>query len=95
MPPRDKYTIYSPHERGYRKGIHKVPKWTRVCTFRLARVRTLIAMNIAVNIADEPEGFLECCSLYYTLCTTNNLPLSSLPCDQTPSLPHRRHKRMS
>lgn len=30
MPAKDKYTIYSPYERGYRKGIHKVPKWTRL-----------------------------------------------------------------
>lgn len=30
MPAKDKYTVFSPHERGYRKGIHKVPKWTRV-----------------------------------------------------------------
>lgn len=30
MPARDKYTVFSPHARGYRKGIHKVPKWTRV-----------------------------------------------------------------
>ncbi|EIW85251.1 60s ribosomal protein l31 [Coniophora puteana RWD-64-598 SS2] len=29
MDPRDKYTVYSRHHRGYRKGIHKVPKWTR------------------------------------------------------------------
>lgn len=34
MPPKDKYTIYSPHDRKYRKGIHKVPKWTRVCSKR-------------------------------------------------------------
>lgn len=77
MPPKDKYTIYSPHERGYRKGIHKVPKWTRVCICHLTRVRALIAMNLAVNIADEPEGFLECYLLYYTLRTTYNLPSSS------------------
>ena len=32
MPPKDKYTTYSPYGRGYRKGIHKVPKWTRVCS---------------------------------------------------------------
>lgn len=31
MPARDKYTVFSKHEKGYRKGIHKVPKWTRVC----------------------------------------------------------------
>jgi hypothetical protein len=30
MPAKDKYTVFSPHARGYRKGIHKVPKWTRV-----------------------------------------------------------------
>ncbi|KAK0197300.1 mitochondrial 54S ribosomal protein YmL31 [Armillaria mellea] len=30
MPARDKYTVFSPHTKGYRKGIHKVPKWTRL-----------------------------------------------------------------
>lgn len=30
MPARDKYTVYSANAKGYRKGIHKVPKWTRV-----------------------------------------------------------------
>ena len=30
MPAKDKYTVFSPHSKGYRKGIHKVPKWTRV-----------------------------------------------------------------
>ncbi|KNZ75417.1 54S ribosomal protein L31, mitochondrial [Termitomyces sp. J132] len=30
MPARDKYTIFSANAKGYRKGIHKVPKWTRV-----------------------------------------------------------------
>ncbi|KAF8630068.1 hypothetical protein AX15_003125 [Amanita polypyramis BW_CC] len=30
MPPKDKYTVFSPHVEGYRKGIHKVPKWTRL-----------------------------------------------------------------
>ncbi|KAF9533381.1 mitochondrial 54S ribosomal protein YmL31 [Crepidotus variabilis] len=30
MPAKDKYTVFSPHEKGYRKGIHKVPKWTRL-----------------------------------------------------------------
>ncbi|KAI6039006.1 mitochondrial 54S ribosomal protein YmL31 [Pisolithus marmoratus] len=30
MHPRDKYTIFSAASRGYRKGIHKVPKWTRL-----------------------------------------------------------------
>ncbi|KAF8633704.1 hypothetical protein AX17_004362 [Amanita inopinata Kibby_2008] len=30
MPPQDKYTVFSPHANGYRKGIHRVPKWTRL-----------------------------------------------------------------
>ncbi|KAJ7582922.1 mitochondrial ribosomal protein L31 [Mycena floridula] len=30
MPARDKYTVYSSKAQGYRKGIHKVPKWTRL-----------------------------------------------------------------
>ncbi|KAI0362671.1 mitochondrial ribosomal protein L31 [Trametes cingulata] len=30
MPPRDKYTVFSRRAKGYRKGIHKVPKWTRL-----------------------------------------------------------------
>ncbi|KAF3914162.1 hypothetical protein AA313_de0209944 [Arthrobotrys entomopaga] len=30
MSPRDKYTIFDKKHKGYRKGIHKLPKWTRV-----------------------------------------------------------------
>ncbi|KAI0078181.1 mitochondrial ribosomal protein L31 [Panus rudis PR-1116 ss-1] len=30
MNPRDKYTVFSKRAKGYRKGIHKVPKWTRI-----------------------------------------------------------------
>lgn len=30
MLPKDKYTIYDRKEKKYRKGIHKLPKWTRV-----------------------------------------------------------------
>ncbi|KZT11480.1 mitochondrial ribosomal protein L31 [Laetiporus sulphureus 93-53] len=31
MSPRDKYTVFTRQLRkGYRKGIHKVPKWTRL-----------------------------------------------------------------
>ncbi|TFK55257.1 60s ribosomal protein l31 [Heliocybe sulcata] len=30
MPAKDKYTAFSPHSRNYRKGIHKVPKFTRI-----------------------------------------------------------------
>ncbi|OJA10401.1 hypothetical protein AZE42_03550 [Rhizopogon vesiculosus] len=30
MDPKDKYTVFSATSKGYRKGIHKVPKWTRL-----------------------------------------------------------------
>ncbi|KAH9826516.1 54S ribosomal protein L31, mitochondrial [Teratosphaeria destructans] len=30
MLPRDKYTMFDRKERNYRKGVHKLPKWTRV-----------------------------------------------------------------
>ncbi|KAJ9480176.1 54S ribosomal protein L31, mitochondrial [Pseudozyma hubeiensis] len=29
MAAKDKYTTFSKHDRGFRKSIHKVPKWTR------------------------------------------------------------------
>lgn len=30
MLPKDKYTMFDKKVRGYRKGVHKLPKWTRV-----------------------------------------------------------------
>ncbi|KAF9887902.1 hypothetical protein FE257_009424 [Aspergillus nanangensis] len=30
MVSKDKYTIFDKKEKTYRKGIHKLPKWTRV-----------------------------------------------------------------
>ncbi|KAI1433119.1 mitochondrial 54S ribosomal protein YmL31 [Xylaria sp. CBS 124048] len=30
MLPRDKYTMFDRKEKKYRKGVHKLPKWTRV-----------------------------------------------------------------
>lgn len=30
MPAKDKYTMFDRKQRGYRKGVHKLPKWTRV-----------------------------------------------------------------
>ncbi|EPE27964.1 hypothetical protein GLAREA_04755 [Glarea lozoyensis ATCC 20868] len=30
MVPKDKYTIFDRKEKGYRKSIRKLPKWTRV-----------------------------------------------------------------
>ncbi|WVR07659.1 hypothetical protein IAU60_004701 [Kwoniella sp. DSM 27419] len=30
MSPKDKYTVFNPRSRGFRKSQHKVPKWTRL-----------------------------------------------------------------
>lgn len=30
MRPKDKYTFFDRKEKTYRKGVHKLPKWTRV-----------------------------------------------------------------
>ncbi|QSZ29156.1 hypothetical protein DSL72_003667 [Monilinia vaccinii-corymbosi] len=30
MLPKDKYTMFDRKEKKYRKGIHKLPKWTRL-----------------------------------------------------------------
>ncbi|MCJ1412510.1 hypothetical protein MMC19_006605 [Ptychographa xylographoides] len=30
MLPKDKYTMFDRKEKRYRKGVHKLPKWTRV-----------------------------------------------------------------
>ncbi|CAO1616667.1 unnamed protein product [Sympodiomycopsis kandeliae] len=30
MLPKDKYTTFSKTSRGFRKSVHKVPKWTRL-----------------------------------------------------------------
>lgn len=27
---RDKYTVFNKYSKGYRKGVHKVPKWTKL-----------------------------------------------------------------
>lgn len=53
MKPKDKYTVFDPKYRGWRKGIHKVPKWTRVS-------RELLIQLLTVTDYDprEPQGFL-------------------------------------
>ena len=30
MKSKDKYTVFNKHARGYRKGAHFVPKWTKL-----------------------------------------------------------------
>ncbi|AGO13343.1 AaceriAFR202Wp [[Ashbya] aceris (nom. inval.)] len=34
MSPKDKYTVFNKYSRGYRKGAHKVPKWTKLSNRR-------------------------------------------------------------
>jgi hypothetical protein len=55
MLPKDKYTIFSPHAGGYRKGIHKVPKWTRVSSPPSAQQSRLTRVQLTLRI--NPEGF--------------------------------------
>lgn len=57
MEARDKYTVFSPTSPGYRKGIHKVPKWTRVGSFS-SIVYTCISRSFAVNKPGQSQGLL-------------------------------------
>lgn len=58
MHPRDKYTVFSPHAKGYRKGIHKVPKWTRVRSV-LPSLDELPILNpcLQLTLRTNPKGF--------------------------------------
>ena len=58
MPARDKYTVFSPHARGYRKGIHKVPKWTRVGLIALF-YETFTKLYVPVDAQNQPQRFLD------------------------------------
>lgn len=58
MPARDKYTVFSPHARGYRKGVHKVPKFTRVRSSTLPILECLISFLLIVNVTEESLGIL-------------------------------------
>lgn len=55
MPARDKYTVFSPHVEGYRKGIHKVPKFTRVRPPFFPLLFALNALQITHRV--NPRGF--------------------------------------
>lgn len=50
MRAKDKYTVFNRSSRGFRKGVHKVPKFTRVssspCRYCMARCRHLADGNI-------------------------------------------------
>lgn len=67
MPAKDKYTIFNAHSRGYRKGMHKVPKFTRV---RLPTTRSFLhSLALADNTPCQPQGFLTVYYLYSILST--------------------------
>lgn len=57
MPPRDKYTVFSRHVKGYRKGIHKVPKWTRVCRSCSVSRIPAYSQNVQLTLRTNPKGF--------------------------------------
>ena len=57
MPPKDKYTVFSRQAKGYRKGIHKVPKWTRVRVEGSCQ-KCFPLIYVAVDLEDKPQGFL-------------------------------------
>lgn len=57
MASKDKYTVFSSTSRGYRKGIHKVPKWTRVCPpFTLVK-RAPHNRPLKLTLRVNPKGF--------------------------------------
>ncbi|CAL9728404.1 large ribosomal subunit protein mL60 [Monosporozyma unispora] len=37
MSTKNKYTVFDKKERDYRKGVHKVPKWTKISSPRLTK----------------------------------------------------------
>jgi Mitochondrial ribosomal protein L31 len=59
MPPRDKYTVFNAKSVGYRKGIHKVPKWTRVSLqlLRWCVGRTDLNTTCQITQRVNPRGF--------------------------------------
>ena len=57
----DKYTTFSPHGRGFRKSVHKVPKWTKV--WPIAWLMNAGLADIVVDIEGEPKRFLGYCTV--------------------------------
>ena len=58
MSPRDKYTVFSPHARGYRKGVHKVPKFTRVRSKCLSVFFSMVLLTtVQLTLRTNPKGF--------------------------------------
>ncbi|KAI4682043.1 uncharacterized protein J4E88_004931 [Alternaria novae-zelandiae] len=51
MLPKDKYTVFDRKVKRYRKGIHKVPKWTRV--LELLKANTITVETYAQSLLDR------------------------------------------
>lgn len=58
MAPKDKYTVFTRHERGYRKGIHKVPKWTRVRRAFSCRRSVPLTASLPAHASDQSQRLL-------------------------------------
>jgi hypothetical protein len=61
MLPKDKYTTFNPTSAGYRKSVHRVPKFTKVRSFALdcvERVELIVGWLVVVDTAREPYRIL-------------------------------------
>lgn len=58
MLPKDKYTTFNPTSTGYRKSVHRVPKFTKVCLLGVANGEDRMLIDVAVDAAREPYRFL-------------------------------------
>ena len=71
MPARDKYTVFSRKAVGYRKGIHKVPKFTRVSDYE--SICSCFDLLLLADITDESKGILIISYRSTTLIISNNI----------------------
>lgn len=53
----DKYTTFSPHDRGYRKSVHKVPKWTKVSSLLHTPWLYCWKLTMQLTLRENPKGF--------------------------------------
>lgn len=81
MAPRDKYTVFTRWERGYRKGIHKVPKWTRVSKLLVQVYAPSVDSNLA-HVTPKSYWFLNhiCRASCRCYATSGHSTLSDVRC---------------
>jgi len=87
MKPKDKYTVFTPHAKGYRKGIHKVPKWTRV---RRKILNQLPHIHHVCSSHCEQTLRVSNLILYFALIITHPLKQNQLHCPRLQGLHNLR-----